>query len=282
MEVGSDHQRPLKVLSRFFCARTEYSTTSTLALMPTSRHMRLDGFRHRLVVGRVADGGLDDDLLVLVAGLLAAARAPPWGRTSSGGSEASKWLSPLAIGPLGTMPRPRHSSLTISVAVDGQRQRLLDERVVERLDLAVHGQHVEAGVERAAPRAWWRCRSRARRGRAAAAVMMSTSPLSRAATRGAISGIGADDHAVEVGLAAPVVGVGLQHDLVVLGPRHERTGPVPTGFWLKASGPTDSTYFSRHDLAAVEGQARRQQRVRLLGVDDDASWGRAPRPCRSW
>ncbi len=39
VEVGSDHHRPLKLLSRFFRARTEYSTTSTLALMPTSRHM---------------------------------------------------------------------------------------------------------------------------------------------------------------------------------------------------------------------------------------------------
>jgi len=29
----------LKVLSRFFCARTEYSSTSTRALTPMSRHM---------------------------------------------------------------------------------------------------------------------------------------------------------------------------------------------------------------------------------------------------
>ena len=39
VEVGSDHHMPLKVFSRLFCARTEYSTTSILALMPTSRHM---------------------------------------------------------------------------------------------------------------------------------------------------------------------------------------------------------------------------------------------------
>src|SRR5207244_2545849 len=39
VEVGSDHQSPLKVFSRFFCARTEYSKTSTLALTPTSRHI---------------------------------------------------------------------------------------------------------------------------------------------------------------------------------------------------------------------------------------------------
>ena len=39
VEVGSDHQSPLKDFSRFFWARTEYSTTSTLALMPASFHM---------------------------------------------------------------------------------------------------------------------------------------------------------------------------------------------------------------------------------------------------
>ena len=39
VDVGSDHHRPLKVLSRFFWARTEYSKISTLALTPTSRHM---------------------------------------------------------------------------------------------------------------------------------------------------------------------------------------------------------------------------------------------------
>ena len=39
VEVGSDHHSPLKVLLRFFSARTEYSTTSTTAFRPTSFHM---------------------------------------------------------------------------------------------------------------------------------------------------------------------------------------------------------------------------------------------------
>ena len=39
VEVGSDHQRPLNLLSRFFWARTEYSTISTLAFTPTSFHI---------------------------------------------------------------------------------------------------------------------------------------------------------------------------------------------------------------------------------------------------
>jgi hypothetical protein len=39
VEVGSDHHTPLKLFSRSFCARTEYSSTSTLALTPMSRHM---------------------------------------------------------------------------------------------------------------------------------------------------------------------------------------------------------------------------------------------------
>ena len=39
VEVGSDHHRPLKLFSRFFWARTEYSITSTLTLTPTSFHM---------------------------------------------------------------------------------------------------------------------------------------------------------------------------------------------------------------------------------------------------
>jgi hypothetical protein len=39
VEVGSDHHMPLKLFSRFFWARTEYSTTSTFTLTPISFHM---------------------------------------------------------------------------------------------------------------------------------------------------------------------------------------------------------------------------------------------------
>ena len=39
VDVGSDHHTPLKLFSRFFWARTEYSITSTLTLTPTSFHM---------------------------------------------------------------------------------------------------------------------------------------------------------------------------------------------------------------------------------------------------
>ena len=39
VEVGSDQNTPLKLFSRFFWARTEYSITSTLTLTPTSFHM---------------------------------------------------------------------------------------------------------------------------------------------------------------------------------------------------------------------------------------------------
>ncbi len=39
VEVGSDQKTPLKLFSRFFCARTEYSMTSTFTFTPTSFHI---------------------------------------------------------------------------------------------------------------------------------------------------------------------------------------------------------------------------------------------------
>jgi len=39
VEVGSDQNTPLKLFSRFFWARTEYSITSTFTLAPTSFHI---------------------------------------------------------------------------------------------------------------------------------------------------------------------------------------------------------------------------------------------------
>ena len=39
VEVGSDHHTPLKLFSRLFWARTEYSMTSTFTLTPMSFHI---------------------------------------------------------------------------------------------------------------------------------------------------------------------------------------------------------------------------------------------------
>ena len=190
MEVGSDHHSPLKVLSRFFWARTEYSTTSTLALTPTSFHMAAIASDIGLVAGHVADRGLDDDLLVLVARPSSAARAPPSGRTASGGSDGVEVVVALGDRPVGHDAAAAPQLLHDGLAVDGERQRLLDERVVERRALGVDAEDVEARRRARRRRASWRCRLTRSPWSGGSCVITSTSPLSSAATRGAVSGIG--------------------------------------------------------------------------------------------
>src|SRR5581483_9385507 len=75
------------------------------------------------------------------------------------------------------------------LAIDGEREGLLHERVVERRPLAVHRQHVEAGVEGPATRVEGLAATRSSWS-GGSWVITSTSPLSSAAMRGAVSGIG--------------------------------------------------------------------------------------------
>ena len=175
-----------------------------------------DGLRHGLVVGGVARGRLDDDLLVLVAGLL---QALPRllgvvGKRRERGVEV---VVALGDGPAGHDAAPPPQLLDDEVAVDAEGEGLLDQGIVERGHLAVHGQDVEAGVERA--------------GHPRGGIARDLLPvvggqlgddvdlaLEEGGDAWGHLGDGPHHHPVEVGLAAPVVGAGLEHDLVVLGP----------------------------------------------------------------
>ena len=166
------------------------------------------------------------------------------------------------------MPRPRHSSLTMASRSMAERQRLLDERVVERRPLAVHRQDVEPGVERARhPRGGVGVHALLLIGRELGDdVDLALEQRGDARRR---LGDGADDPAVDVDLAAPVVGVGVEHGLVVLHPRHEAHGPGADGLGVEGVVAHRLQVLLRHDLAAVERQPRGQERVGLLGVDDE-------------
>src|SRR2546426_12646668 len=63
-------------------------------------------------------------------------------------------------------------------------------------------------------------------------------------------GDGPHDEAVEVRPAAEVVGVGLEHDLVVLRPRHESHGPGPDRLGVEGVVADRLEILLRHDLAA--------------------------------
>ena len=154
------------------------------------------------------------------------------------------------------------------LAVDGERQRLLHQRVIERRDIAVHADAVEAGVQRAHD--------------AGGRVGVHPIPvigrqlgddihlaLEQARDPRRHLWDGADDHPIEVGLAPPVIPVGLHHDLVVLGPRDEAHRPRADGLGIEGVSAHRLQVLLRHDLPAIEGQALREQRVGLLGVDDE-------------
>src|SRR5256885_16143921 len=130
VEVGSDHQRPLKLLSRFFWARTEYSSTSTFALMPTSRHMPWIASDIGLSLA-VADGRLDDDLLAPVAPL-----PEPLARLAGVVDEGPELPVEVVVAlrdrPVRDDAAPPPELFHDRLAVDGERQRLLHERVVQR------------------------------------------------------------------------------------------------------------------------------------------------------
>ncbi|NUN51967.1 MAG: AAA family ATPase, partial [Planctomycetaceae bacterium] len=76
------------------------------------------------------------------------------------------------------------------------------------------------------------------------------------------------DHPVDVDLAAPVVGVGIEDRAVVLRPRPEAHGPRADRLLAEDLRAHRLQVLLGHDLSAVERQARRQVRIRLLGVDD--------------
>jgi hypothetical protein len=70
-------------------------------------------------------------------------------------------------------------------------------------------------------------------------------------------------------LAAPVIGIGVEHDLVVLRPRHEAYGAGSHGLGVERLGSRCLQIFPGHDLAAIEGQARGKQWIGLLRGDDE-------------
>ncbi len=82
-------------------------------------------------------------------------------------------------------------------------------------------------------------------------------------------GNGAHDEPVHVDLAAPVVGIGVEHGLVVLHPRAEPHGAGAHGLGVERVGADRLQVFLWHDLASVEGQASGQERIGLLRVNDE-------------
>ena len=161
-------------------------------------------------------------------------------------------------------PELLHDGLT----VDGQRQRLLHERVVQRRPLAVHPEHVEAPVEGA----------RHPRGRVAGHPLALVGRelgddvhLALEQGRDARRRLRDRPHgpAVDLDLAAPVVGVGLEHRLVVLHPGAEAHRAGADGLGVEGVVADRLEVLLRHDLPAVEREPRGQQRIRLLGRDHE-------------
>ena len=80
-------------------------------------------------------------------------------------------------------------------------------------------------------------------------------------------GNGADDEPVEVRLAPPVVRIGIEGKAIVLDPGREAHGSRAHRLGVEGIVADRLEVLLRHDLAAVEGEAGRQERVGLLGVD---------------
>src|SRR5207249_6082394 len=227
----------------------------------------LDRLGHRLVVGRIADGRLDDDLLAPVAPL-----PEPLARLAGVVREGRQLRVEVVVAPRDRPARddtaPSPELLHDRLAVHGERQRLLDERVVERRTLAVHGQDVEARVQRARD---------LRRSVAPDALLLVGREL-RDDIHLALKERGdagrrlrdrPDDDPVHFVPAAPIVRVRLEHELVVLRPRDEAHRARADGLGVELLAAHLLHVLLRDDLAAVEGEARGEQRVGLLGVDDE-------------
>jgi hypothetical protein len=87
-------------------------------------------------LGDIADGGLDEDLLALVAGLL----QPVFrlrGIVGERGQPRIEVIVALGDGPARNDTAPLPQLLDDQLAVDSQRERLLHQRIVERRPLAV-------------------------------------------------------------------------------------------------------------------------------------------------
>ena len=264
VEVGSDQNTPLNDFSVLLGPHRVLDDLDLGVDAGVLPHA-LDGFRHLLVVGEIGDGRLDDDLLVLVAGRLEeiARLAGVVGQ----GAEAGVVVV-VALGDRSVRhdAAPAPQLLDDRLAVDRERQRLLHQRIVERRPFAVDGHHVEPGVERA---------GHARRRGAGHALALVGGEL-RDDVHLALEQRGdarrglrdrAHHEAIEVRLAAPVAVVGLDHELVVLGPRHELHGAGADGLGVERVVAGRLHVLLGDDLAAVEGQARRQQWIGFLGVD---------------
>src|SRR5207247_7820385 len=149
--------------------------------------------------------------------------------------------------------------------------RLLSDRMVQRLPLAVHAQYVHPRVEDARG---------PRRGVAGDALALVGRHLDDDIGLALQEGRDArrrlrdrpHDPAVHVDLAAPVAPVGVEDGPVVLDPGAEADGPGTDRLGVEGVVADRLDVLLRHDLAAIEGQPRGQQRVGLLGVYDERVW----------
>ena len=173
----------------------------------------------------------------------------------------------LGDGAAGNDASPSPQLLDDDLSVDGQGERLLHQRIVERRPPRVHGEHVEPAVERAAhDGAGVGLDSLALVGRNLGDQVHLALEQGRHA--GCHLGQGPNDEPIEVHPAAPVVRVRFEHDPVVLRPRDEAHGSRTDRLLAEGVGADGVQVSLGHDLPAVEPESRRQQRIGLLGVDD--------------
>ena len=256
VEVGSDHQSPLKVRSRFFWARTENSTTSTTTLMPTSFHMAAMASDMALSLAR-RPTVVRIDRLALVPGLF---DELPRLAGIVGQRRQVRVEVRVALGDGAGRDDPAAAPQVLDdgLPVHAELHGLFERPVVQRRDLGVRAEHVEARVERRCP--------------LGAGVLVDAVPvvwcelghevrlaLKEPGHRGAIPAP-AEDDAVDpdpaasspVGLGGPVV---LVHD--------EAKGPVPLGLALNVSLPTSPRCFGGRS-ASVKGEPRGERRSEAL------------------
>ncbi len=152
-----------------------------------------------------------------------------------------------------------------SVASD---KRLLHQRIIERGPLAVHAEHVEPRVERADDPGrrvgvdavgliGWKLGDDVH-----FALQHGRDPRGRLRDR-------PHDPAIDIDAAAPVVRVGIEDGFVILHPRREPDRARPHRLRVEGVVADRLQVFLGHDLAAVEPEARRQERVGLLAVNDE-------------
>ena len=222
-DVGSDHHSPLKVFCWIFLVpHAGFDHLDDHVDADVLPHLG-DHLGHGLVIPEVPDRRLEEHGLAAVAGPAEPIPSLP-GRVREGWQRRVVVIVPSGDRPARHEAPPPPDLLHDRVPIDGQRQGLPDERLVERRHPDIDREHVEPSVGRSDQP------GRRIRGHALAVLGRELRDEIRVAVEQRVhacrrAGHGAKDHAVQVEAPIPVVGVGLEDALLALGPRHEAERP---------------------------------------------------------